>query len=115
MLRVVLVVEELFTNTLRHGYGRECDEPIEIVLEADGDVVRLRYRDAAARYDPLGGLEASREALDAPLEARPVGGLGVPLIAGLAEDIAYAFENGRNCLRMTLRTAPSRNQPCDAC
>jgi serine/threonine-protein kinase RsbW/sigma-B regulation protein RsbU (phosphoserine phosphatase) len=115
VLRIVLVVEELFTNTLRHGHGRECDDPIDIALEAEGDVVTLQYRDTAARHDPFSGLEASLEALDAPLEDRPIGGLGVPLIAGLAEDVAYAFENGRNCLRVTLRAASARNQPCGAC
>ena len=33
-LRLQLVVEELFTNTIMHGYGRECDEPIGIELRA---------------------------------------------------------------------------------
>jgi serine/threonine-protein kinase RsbW len=108
VLRAVLVVEELFTNSLQHGYGRECDEPIEIALEAHGDAMTLHYRDAAPRHDPLSGLEESRAALEAPLHARPVGGLGVPLVAGLAEHVAYAFENGRNCLRVTLRAMTAR-------
>jgi serine/threonine-protein kinase RsbW len=115
VLRIVLVVEELFTNTVKHGYGRECDEPIEVTLESRGEIVTLHYRDAAARFDPLDCLDAARAALDAPLEARPDGGLGMPIVAGLARDISYAFADGRNCLKVTLRAAPSPHQPCAAC
>ena len=32
VLRLMVVVEELFTNTVEHGYGGECDEPIEITV-----------------------------------------------------------------------------------
>ena len=105
-LRLQLVVEELFSNTVQHGYGRECDEPIEIALEARDGEVTLLYRDAARAYDPLSALGASRNAMRASVDRRPIGGLGVPLVAGVAEDIDYAFRDGRNCLRVTLRRQP---------
>jgi anti-sigma regulatory factor (Ser/Thr protein kinase) len=103
VLRMELVVEELFTNTVQHGYGRECDEPIRIALDMRGGIVTIRYEDAAHACDPLATLEESRAALSAPVEAREPRGLGVPLIAGLTDEARYSFEAGRNCLRLSMR------------
>jgi serine/threonine-protein kinase RsbW len=107
VLRLQLVVEELFTNTVQHGHGVECDEPIEIGLTAHDGVVGLHYRDAAPPHDPLSTLDESREALHASLDDRPIGGLGVPLVAGLVDRIDYTFEDGRNCVHVTLRVRPA--------
>lgn len=101
-LRLVLIVEELFTNTVVHGYRRECDAPIRIELTAEGGQVRLFYEDAAPRHDPLSprpGLEAE---LAAPIEARPIGRLGVHLVQKLAESARYAYADGCNRLWLTL-------------
>jgi serine/threonine-protein kinase RsbW len=97
-----LVIEELFTNTVTHGYGGECDEPVEITLAREGGNVRLVYQDAAKPYDPLSRLSESRARLDAPVDERPVGQLGVPLVAGLVDDFRYAREEGRNRLHLLL-------------
>lgn len=103
VLRLQLIVEELFTNTVTHGYGGECDAPIALALAADAGRVMLRYEDAAHRYDPLATLAGSRATLAAAVEERPLGRLGVPLVAGLVDDVRYAFEGGRNRLRLVLR------------
>ena len=105
VLRLQLIIEELFTNTVTHGYGRECDEPVEITLAVEGDRVTLLYQDAASPYDPLATLPASRSHLAAPLEQRPLGQLGVQLVAGLADDARYTREDGRNRLRLVLRAS----------
>ena len=59
LLRLQLVIEELFTNTIMHGYGKECDEPIEIALRAAPGQVTVQYEDAAGPYDPARTLAAS--------------------------------------------------------
>jgi serine/threonine-protein kinase RsbW len=93
-LRVTLVVEELFTNTVRHGHGRDCDEPVEIALAVEPGRVALTYEDTAPPHDPFAGIAPPDEA--AAVEARPAGGLGVVLVAGLAQDYAYRHTGGRN-------------------
>jgi anti-sigma regulatory factor (Ser/Thr protein kinase) len=102
VLRLQLVVEELFTNTINHGYGRECDEPIELTLSALDGGVRVLYQDAAHAYDPLATLDRSRADLDAPLEERPVGQLGVRIVAGLVDDARYARSGDRNELQLSM-------------
>ena len=105
LLRLQLVIEELFTNTIMHGYGKECDEPIEIALEASPLQVTVIYEDAADTYDPAGTLAASRAQVTGPLEQRPVGHLGVHLVAAIVDDMRHARVGGRNQLQILMRVA----------
>ncbi|MEO5699455.1 MAG: ATP-binding protein [Casimicrobiaceae bacterium] len=105
VLRLQLVVEELFTNTIMHGYGKECDEPIEIALRADPGMVTVQYEDAAGTYDPSRTLAASREQVSGPLDQRPVGHLGVHLVAAIVDDMHYVRIGERNHLRIVMRVA----------
>jgi len=105
LLRLQLVVEELFTNTIRHGYGGECDELIEISLQAAAGRVTIRYEDEAGAYDPARALAASHALLTAPLEQRPIGHLGVHLVAAIVDDIRYARVGRRNRLQILMRVA----------
>lgn len=99
-LRAALVFEELFTNTVHHGYGGDCQEPVSITLEADGADVRLRYEDRAPAYDPFSTRgESGAEAT----ELRPIGGLGLALVRALVSNARYERCNGTNCLMMELR------------
>ena len=104
-LRLQLVVEELFTNTIMHGYGRECDEPIGIELRAAPREVTVVYDDAAETYDPARTLAASRAQVTGPLEQRPVGHLGVHLVAAIVDDMRHARVDGRNQLQIVMRVA----------
>jgi serine/threonine-protein kinase RsbW len=101
-LRLELVIEELFSNTVTHGYGGDSDEAIEITLVVAYGRATVVYEDAAQPYDPLAKLAALRATLTAPLEQRPVGHLGVPLIAGLVERADYRRDGGRNRLELFL-------------
>lgn len=98
--RLALVVEELFTNSVKHGYGRECDELIEIALAAEPACINVHYQDAAGPYDPLQALSAARLRLFAPAEQRPIGGLGLQLVTGLTDAARYSREAGHNRLQL---------------
>lgn len=80
--RLQLVVEELFTNTIAHGYGGECTALIQIGLSRTGDSLTLRYIDQAIPFDP--GKIAPETASTAA-----VGGLGLGLIQGMSKSIRY--------------------------
>ncbi len=102
LLRLTLIVEELFTNTIEHGgSGREAT--IRLGLSAGDAEVALRYEDAAAPFDALAHLARRPPHLDAEIDARPVGGLGLHLVGQLATSARYAREEGRNRLWIVLR------------
>ena len=101
-LRLGFVIEELFTNTVQHGYRHESDSPIRISLSVEEGRIALLYEDSAPAYDPLALLATPPSGLSAPVEERPIGGLGIHLVGQLAAGGRYAFENGRNRLWLTM-------------
>jgi serine/threonine-protein kinase RsbW len=101
-LRLRLVVEELFTNTVRHGHGCESDAPICVALSALEGRVALVYEDNAPPYNPLTQTSAAGVDPEDTVSGRSVGGLGILLVRELAASAHYAYEDGRNRLRITL-------------
>lgn len=97
-LRLNLVIEELFTNTVRHGYGRDCDAPVWIGLAESPDQLVFEIEDTAPPFNPF----AHGVALDVALEERRIGGLGVHLARELSVRSEYAYVFGRNCVRLQL-------------
>jgi serine/threonine-protein kinase RsbW len=105
-LKLTLVVEELITNTIEHGFGAESDSPIRVALSASDAGLALFYEDAAPPFDPLAHDAASPASVDAPLDDRPIGGLGIHLIGRIAASVRYAREAERNRLWISLPRAP---------
>jgi serine/threonine-protein kinase RsbW/sigma-B regulation protein RsbU (phosphoserine phosphatase) len=101
-LRLVLIVEELAANTVLHGHRGESDGSITIMLTRGIRDVALFYEDTAPPYDPIPALAQSRAPLDTPLEARPLGQLGLRLVGQFAAAVRYAREAGRNRLWLSV-------------
>lgn len=93
-LRLTLVIEELFTNTVTHGHGGDSDAVIVIGLSVTSTRVRLGYADAAPRFDPRPWFRTIPESLNAPAAARPAGGLGLHLVGRFASGVRYAYRGG---------------------
>ncbi len=99
-LKANLVVEELFLNTVKHGHRGGSDAPVWITLSASGGEVSLTYEDCAAPFNPFAS--ATREMLEALVETKREGGLGVLLAHGLTASADYSYVFGRNRIRLTL-------------
>lgn len=97
--RLLVVAEELFVNSVRHGYGGECDGPILVELTATARGFELRYEDTAPAFDPLA--RPSVAGLDAGTVARPVGGLGIFLALEMSRGARYRREAERNVIELT--------------
>ena len=97
-LRVNLVLEELFTNTVRHGYRGECDAPIWVTLRAAPGALHVTYEDSAPPFNPYVGLPEFEP--ESTLRSRKIGGLGVLLTRKLANSRDYAYLYGRNRIRL---------------
>ena len=100
-LRINLVLEELFTNTVRHGHGSESDAPVWVFLTRSASGLRLTYEDTAPPFNPYA--QAGPDHADVPLEQRKVGGLGVLMTRELAIAWDYAYLFGRNRIELALR------------
>lgn len=98
--RVRIVVEELFTNTMKYGYGGECDRPVRVTLTVS-EALTLVYEDEAPRFDPTAWRPAQQPER---LADRRVGEAGIAMILGLAAATTYARLANRN--RITIVLAP---------
>jgi anti-sigma regulatory factor (Ser/Thr protein kinase) len=104
-LRLALITEELFTNTVMHGHGGGSDATVRITLRIEDSEMLLDYSDEAAAFDPLARTDDALAPLDADPDARKPGGLGVLLVVQLASRIRYERVDGRNCLSVALARA----------
>ena len=87
---VDLVVEELFTNMVRHARGGGPE--IELALDHDDSLVTVRLRDeGAGPWDPS---QAPAPDLDRPIHERRAGGLGLHLVRQVARDLSFEHEAG---------------------
>ena len=100
---VDLTLEELGLNALTHGREHGLDE-LSIAVKSDTDNIVIELQDNGDAFDPL--TDAPVPDPDAPLEARPIGGLGIYLIRKMVNEAHYVRRDELNCL--TLIT--SRNQ-----
>lgn len=98
---IMLVVEELFVNTIKHGYGGDRTGPVWLTLAPERNgVCRVTYEDRAPAHNPLHGFDEST--LDAPVTERPVGGLGQYLVASLATESHYQRCGDRNVVELLM-------------
>ena len=110
-LRLSLVLEELFTNTVMHGHGGGSDAPVRIGLRVDPSQLELTYEDSAPPFDPLDHVARSPIDPDAGVADRPVGHLGIALVVNMAERIGYERADGWNRVRLALRRQGAINTP----
>lgn len=96
LLRAQTAVEELFANSVHHGYGGESEQPVWLTVESRGTVLHVIYADAAAAFDPFASLQALTDIEEISIGARRVGGLGRLLVRELADRCVYRYCDGRN-------------------
>jgi anti-sigma regulatory factor (Ser/Thr protein kinase) len=98
------VADELVTNVIRHGFRDDRPHTIDVSVAVRADGLTLRVSDDGIPFDPF---ERPAPLLNRPIEARPAGGMGIPLVRQLAAECRYARVDGRNQVTVVLR------QPAD--
>jgi len=98
---VVLALEEVATNVVRHGGGEEGTSEIEIEVSSTDEEVRVEVRDSGKPFDPFH--DAPEPDVDAALEDRKIGGLGVHFVRVLMDEASYRREDDRNHVTMVKR------------
>ena len=96
ILDTQLAVEESVTNIILHGYGETGGE-IAIGIQVDPDQITIELADQASPFDPLSLPEPD---LEADIDDRKIGGLGIFLTKKLMDAVTYRFENKKNILTM---------------
>ena len=100
VFRVNLALEELVLNIMDYGYDEGVHE-IEITLTSEADALTIEIVDGGRPFDPL--KDAPEPDVNAPIEDRPIGGLGVHLVRTMMDQMHYRREKGKNHLTMVTR------------
>ncbi|MBI2298892.1 MAG: ATP-binding protein [Armatimonadetes bacterium] len=82
--RIRLAADEAAANVVLHVTARGVEEAFRVVCEEAADALTIRVQDAGEPFD-LGAVPIPN--LDAPLEKRNVGGLGIYLIRRVMDSV----------------------------
>ena len=98
--RLTLALDEIVCNVIRHGFDDDAEHLFDVTLDVSGGMVTATVSDDGTPFDPR---DAPPPNLDAPIEERQPGGLGMHLVRETMDAVEYRRENGRNVL--TVRTS----------
>lgn len=100
--QVTIVAEEVLTNIVRDAWrgGDRGYCAVEVVATPANNAIEvsLRTEDDGVAFDPTQSQEPD---LDASLEDREIGGLGIVLIRNMTDTQTYRRVGGRNVFEVT--------------
>lgn len=95
---VLLALQEMVTNVLRHAYQLDVNKPIEVCFELDEDRLQIELRDQGPEFDPLAAEQVDDDYdMGMPTE---VGGHGIRIARMIMDDVTWRRERGWNILRL---------------
>lgn len=99
--RLLVMLEELFTNTVQHGY-RGAGGMVQIELERVPGYIRILYQDAAPPFDPANAPLADPSTT---VNKGKVGGMGLLLIREMADSLTYERHGAWNRTVILMKSA----------
>jgi serine/threonine-protein kinase RsbW len=97
--RLSIILEELFTNAVNHGYEGEAGMgSIAVALTFDVGRLSIDFSDDGREFDPL---SRPLPNLDGPAAGRRIGGLGLRIVRSLVDEAKHFRSGGRNHLVLT--------------
>ncbi len=101
--KLSMAVEELLTNVVTHGTAQAGGRVVRMgaTVQRTDDSVVVELNDDAPAFNPF--TEAAEADLDASVDDRPIGGLGVHLVRTMVDEVRYNRQDGRNVVTLTMR------------
>lgn len=95
-----IVLDELVSNSVRHGLASEPGHPISISLDLVRGEVLMEIEDEGVPFDPT---RVAPPVLAGTLAERKPGGIGIAFVRQLVDAIEYRRIEGRNRLALRRR------------
>jgi anti-sigma regulatory factor (Ser/Thr protein kinase) len=92
---IKLVLDEMLSNTLTHGFDDEREHELEVRIEVSETRIEVTLIDDGVPFDPFGHATPDT---GLPVEEREIGGLGIHLVRGVMDEVSYLRENDRNVI-----------------
>jgi anti-sigma regulatory factor (Ser/Thr protein kinase) len=104
---VLLVIDELVSNLLKHGFRVGPDQRSYLKIEFDDDWLKIELKDNGHRFNPL--VQPEPISLGQGLSERPVGGLGLYLVLKMMDETHYEWRQPWNCLTLRKKMKKALN------
>ena len=100
--QIKICVEEIFINIASYAYQPDTGKA-KVTIDLPGEVpervhVVISFTDTGRPFNPL---NESPPDLDASLEERQIGGLGIYIVREKMDEVSYEYREGKNILTMT--------------
>jgi anti-sigma regulatory factor (Ser/Thr protein kinase) len=96
-----LALEEAVSNVMLYAYADNTPHTILVRLTVNDTAVHASIEDDGVAFNPL---DAPAPDLDAPIEQRQIGGLGIFFVQELMDDVTYARRGDKNILQLVKKT-----------
>ena len=100
--KIYLVVDDLLSNIIRYAYPDADTGQVETRLQIKDGELRITLIDDGVAFDPL---SAEQPDVDASLDERDIGGLGIFLVRELMDQVTYQRQGDRNLLTLSINAA----------
>ena len=92
-----LALEEAVSNVIMYAYPKETDGMVDVDAIIRKDSLEFIISDSGVPFDPTAAHEVD---INAPVEDRPIGGLGIHLVRQLMDTVSYERKENKNYLKM---------------
>jgi serine/threonine-protein kinase RsbW/sigma-B regulation protein RsbU (phosphoserine phosphatase) len=93
-----ICLEELITNTIEHGLCNAPDHSIRVRIVRGPDSLEISVKDDAPAFDPFH--DAPLPDLNADVETRAVGGLGLHIVRTLMDEAWASYDGTGNLITL---------------
>ena len=93
-----LALEEAVSNVIMYAYPEGTDGVADIDATVDGKLVTIVIADSGKAFDPTAKEEVD---INAGMDERPIGGLGIHLVRTIMDTVNYERKNEKNILTIT--------------
>jgi serine/threonine-protein kinase RsbW len=98
-----LILEELFTNVVCHGFNDNKEHDIDLSLSCENDSLTIRMEDDGQPFDITAAVPPDTKCA---LEHRYVGGLGIHFVKHFIDECKYHRKKGKNIVVLKKDMAP---------
>jgi len=102
LFQVRLVLEEVLMNVISYGAGGGAVPHVQLNMAHEDGTLSMEIADNGIAFDPL---QLPAPDLDAEIDDRPIGGLGIFLVRELMDSVTYRRDGDWNRLTVT-KTVP---------
>ena len=104
-----LVFDELLNNTITHAFEDEGEHIIRVTVRSSDDRVTAAIADDGVPFNPL---KFGKPMVEASVEEREIGGLGIHLVRNVMDDVRYHREGEENVVTV-VKHLPSAEAPTE--